>query len=198
MTSLILVSRETLLQTRLLSVAPLSAATFSMALVQVQSGGVVILRCFLACLQASFTVLLTLLLSLRRRAVVTTCLRKVKHRITAPLRVPWLVIPSLDNEEADVRSNDAVADGHADIRASAVMTNDNDDDADNGNFDDTLGEILGASSMATPSLDLDLLFGAVDSKVDLHRTLLLSPLSPSPLPPQLVSPPPSAVAEEPI
>jgi len=173
----------------------LSAATLSMALVQVQSGGVAILRCFL---QASFPVLLNLLLSLCHRAVVTTCRRKVKHRITAPLRVPWLVIPSLDNEEADVRSNDAVADGHADIRASAVMTNDNDDDADNGNFDDTLGEILGASSMATPSLDLDLLFGAVDSKVDLHRTLLLSPLSPSPLPPQLVSPPPSATAGEAI
>jgi len=39
LTSLILVSRETLLQARLLSVA-LSAATLSMALVQVQSGGV--------------------------------------------------------------------------------------------------------------------------------------------------------------
>ena len=38
LTSLILVSRETLLQARLLPVA-LSAATFSMALVQVQSGG---------------------------------------------------------------------------------------------------------------------------------------------------------------
>jgi len=80
LTSLILVSRETLLQTRLLSVV-LSAATFSMALVQVQSGGVAILRWFLACLQALFPVLLTLLLPLRRRAVVTTCLRKVKHRM---------------------------------------------------------------------------------------------------------------------
>ena len=28
-------------------------------------------------------------------AVVTTCLRKVKHRITAPLRVPQLVVPPL-------------------------------------------------------------------------------------------------------
>jgi len=58
-------------------------------------GGVTILRCSLALLQASFPVLLTLLLHLRRRAVVTTCRRKVEHRITAPLRVPWLVIPSL-------------------------------------------------------------------------------------------------------
>jgi len=47
LTSLILVSRETLLHARPLSVA-LSAATFSMALVQVQSGGVAILRWFVA------------------------------------------------------------------------------------------------------------------------------------------------------
>ena len=58
-------------------------------------GGVAILRWFLACLQASFTVLMTLFLPLRRRAVVTTCLRKAKHRITAPLRVPWLAVPPL-------------------------------------------------------------------------------------------------------
>ena len=83
-----------LLQARLLSVA-LSAATLSMALVQVQSGGVTILRWFLSCLQASFPVLLTLLLPLRRRAVVNTCLRKVKHRITAPFRVPRLIVPPL-------------------------------------------------------------------------------------------------------
>jgi len=53
------------------------------------------LRWFLACLRASFTVLMTLLLPLRRQAVVTTCLRKVKHRITAPLPVPWLAVPPL-------------------------------------------------------------------------------------------------------
>ena len=94
LTSLILVSREALLQARLLSVA-LSTVILSLALVQVQSGGVAILRWFLACLQASFTVLLTLFLPLRRRAVVTTCIRKVKHRITAPLRVPRLAVPPL-------------------------------------------------------------------------------------------------------
>jgi hypothetical protein len=82
----------TLLQARLLSV---STATFLMALVQVQSGGVAMLRWFLACLQASFPVLLTLLLPLHRRAEVTTCLRKGKHRITAPRRVPRLVVPPL-------------------------------------------------------------------------------------------------------
>ena len=59
-------NRETLLQARLLSVT-LYAVIFSLASVQVQSG----LRWFLACLQASSTVLLTLLLPLRRRAVET-------------------------------------------------------------------------------------------------------------------------------
>ena len=49
-TSLILVSRENLLQARLLTMV-LYAATLSMALVQVQSGGVAILRWFQACLQ---------------------------------------------------------------------------------------------------------------------------------------------------
>jgi len=92
LTSLILVSRGTLLHARLLSVA-LSAMILSS--VQVQSGGLAILRWFLACLQALFTVLMTLFLRLRRRAVVTTCLRKVKHHITAPLRVPQLAIPPL-------------------------------------------------------------------------------------------------------
>jgi len=47
LTSLILVSGETLLQARLLPVV-LFAAILSMALVQVQSGGVVILRWVLA------------------------------------------------------------------------------------------------------------------------------------------------------
>ena len=94
LTSLILVNRETLLQARLLSVT-VYAVIFSLASVQVQSGGVAILRWFLACLQASSTVLLTPLLPLRRRAVVTTCLRKVKHRITASLRVPRLAVPPL-------------------------------------------------------------------------------------------------------
>jgi len=91
---IILVSREALLQARLLSVT-LSAVILSLALVQVQLGGVAIHRWFLACLQASSTVLWTLLLPLRRRAVVTTWLRKVKHRITAPLRVPRLAVPPL-------------------------------------------------------------------------------------------------------
>jgi len=99
-------------------------------------------------------------------------------------------------EEANVRANAAVVDGHADVCASTVMTVDNDDDADDGNFDDTLSEILGSSSWFAPSLDLDLAFGTVDSNVDPACTLLLSPLSPLPSP--LASPPPSAVAGEPI
>ena len=86
--------------------------------------------------------------------------------------------------------------GHADARASAVLTdNDNDYDANDGDFPDTLGEILGAPFMASPALDFDHAFGAADSNVDFDRTHLLSP--PSPLPPSLASPPSSAAAGEP-
>ena len=89
----------------------------------------------------------------------------------------------VDNVEADVRANVAVADGHADIRARAVMTDDKIEyDADEDDFDDTHGEALGASFRATPSLNLNLLFGAVDPNVNLSRPALLSPLSPLPLP----------------
>jgi len=102
----------------------------------------------------------------------------------------------VDNEDANVCANFAFADGHASIHASALMTDDNDDDADDGNFDDTLGEILGISSRGTSSLDLDLAFSDVTSNVDLACTPLPSPLSP--LPPPLSSPPASAAAEEPI
>ena len=56
----------------------------SMALVQVQSGGVAILCCPLAALPAMFPVLLSLLLSLCHRVAVSTCRRKAKHRIAAP------------------------------------------------------------------------------------------------------------------
>jgi len=137
--------------------------------------------------------------------VVTTCRRNLPTQSQASYRSASSS-PSarrassgfdVDNEEANVRANVAFADGHADIRASAVMTDDEiDDDADEDDFDDTHGEALGASFRATPSLDLDLLFGAVNSNVDLHRTPLLSSLSP--LPPPLASPPPSAAAGEPI
>jgi len=59
------------------------------------------------------------------------------------------------------------------------MTDDNNDDIDDGNFDDTLSEILGTSSRV-----VDLAFGAVDVNVDLACTSLLSP--PSHLPPPLL------------
>jgi len=50
-----------------------------------------------------------------------------------------------------------VATRHADVRESTVMTNnDNNDDAIDGDFPNTLGEILGTSFMATPAFDLDL------------------------------------------
>ena len=100
------------------------------------------------------------------------------------------------NEEANVRANAAVVPGYADVRVSAVMTDDNDDDVDDGNLDDTLSEILGTSSRVATSLDLDLAFGAVNVNVDLACTSLLSPLSH--LPPPISSPPSSAAAGEPI
>jgi len=96
------------------------------------------------------------------------------------------------NEEADVRANATVVDGHADVRASAVMNETNDDGANVGNLDD----ILGASSRVATPLDLDLAFGAVDVIDGLSCTSLLSPLSP--LPPPIASPPSSAAAGEPI
>ena len=80
-------------------------------------------------------------------------------------------------KEANVRANAAVVPGYADVRASAVMTDDNNDDVDDGNFDDTLSEILGTSSRVATSTDLDLAFGAVDVNVDLACTSLLSPIS---------------------
>ena len=63
-----------------------------------------------------------------------------------------------------------------------------------GDFDDTHGEILGASFRATPSLYLDLAFGTVDSNIDLHRTHLFFPVSPLLTP--LASPPLSAADGE--
>ena len=62
--------------------------------------------------------------------------------------------------------------GYADVCASAVMTDDNNDDVDDGNFDDTLSEILGTSSRVATSPDLDLAFGAVDVNVDRACTSL--------------------------
>ena len=76
------------------------------------------------------------------------------------------------------------------------MTDDNNDDVDDGNFDDTLSEILGTSSRVATSPDLDLAFGDVDVNVDRACTSLLSPLSH--LPPPTSSPPSSAAAGEPI
>jgi len=99
------------------------------------------------------------------------------------------------NEDADVRTNTTVVDGHAQVRASAVMTDDNDDGANVGNLDDILSEFLGASSSVATPLDLDLACGAVDVTDGLSCTSLLSPLSP--LPPPIVSPPSSAAAREP-
>jgi len=99
-------------------------------------------------------------------------------------------------EEADVRANATVVDGHADVCVSAVMTEDNDDGAYVGNLDDIHNDILGASSMVATPLDLDLAFGAVDVTAGLSCTSLLSSLSP--LPPPIASPSSSTAAGEPI
>jgi len=96
------------------------------------------------------------------------------------------------NEDAHVRANAAVVDGHADVCASAVMAHVNDDNADDGIDDDALCKIFGASSRVAPSLDIDHAFGAVDINVDFACTSFLSPLSP--LPPPITSPPPSAAS----
>jgi len=100
------------------------------------------------------------------------------------------------NKEANVHANAAVVDGRANVRASAVLIDDYDDDTNVGNLNDTLSEILGASSKVATSLDLDLAFGNVDVNDDLACTSLLSPLSPLPLP--IASPPSSAAAGEPM
>jgi len=100
------------------------------------------------------------------------------------------------NEEADVRANAAVVDGHTDVCASAVMTHVNNDDAYHSICDKTFCEILGASSRVATSPGLHLAFGAVDVNDDVACTSLLSPLSP--LPPNIASPPPSAAAGKPI
>ena len=54
-----------------------------------------------------------------------------------------------DAEKANVRVSVNVASGHADARTRAVMTDyDNDHDANDANFSDTFGKILGATVMA--------------------------------------------------
>ena len=100
------------------------------------------------------------------------------------------------NEEANVRANATVIDGHADVRASAVMTEANDDGANVGNLYDILIDILGASSRVATPLDLDLAFSAVDVTDGLLCNSLLSPLCH--LPPPIASFPSSAAAGEPI
>jgi len=80
----------------------------------------------------------------------------------------------------NARENVVVAEGHVDVRAStATMST-----MPTTMILITLGEILGASFRDSPSLDLDLAFGAIDSNVDLACTRLLFP--PSPLHPLLL------------
>jgi len=109
--------------------------------------GVAILRCSQAGLLALFPALLSLLLFLCHRVVVSTQPSDTKPSRSASssllARRPSSCF-DVDNEEADARANVVVANGHADVRASAAIINDNDDDADDGDFDDTPGGIPGA------------------------------------------------------
>ena len=56
------------------------------------------------------------------------------------------------NEEADVRANATVVNGYAHVRASAVMTEDNDDGANVGKLDDILSDILHPGSQLLSTL----------------------------------------------
>jgi len=197
-TSLILVSRETLLQACLLPVV-LSAATLSMALMQVQSGRVCNPSLFpsmtTGVVPGSVDSASDPLLSGRGNYLPRQSQASYRSAFSSPSACRPSSGFDVDNEEADVRAMSPLQTGMLiSVRAlSAVMTEDEiDDDADEDDFDDNHGETLGASFRATLSLDLDLLVGAVDS----NSIPLLSPLSP--LPPPLSSPPPSAAAEEPI
>jgi len=199
LTSLILVSREALLQARLLSVT-LSAVIFSLASVQVQSGGggnpSLVSSMPSDVVHGPFDSASAPPSSSRGNYLATQSQSSYHSASSSPsARHPSSGFDGV-NKEASVRANAAVVHGHADVRASAVMTDDNNDDVDEGNFDDSLIEILGTSSRVATSLDLDLAFGAVDVNVDLACTSLLSPLSH--LPPPISSPPSSAAAGEPI
>jgi len=55
---------------------------------------------------------------------------------------------------------------HINNIANDTNTNADDGNADDGDFADTPSEIFGVSLMATPVLDLNGAFGAVDSTVD--------------------------------
>jgi len=153
LTSLIFVSRETLVQVRLLP-AVLSVPTLSMALVQVQTGGVALLspRMPADVVSGSFASASVPLSSGRglylptqsQASYCSTSLSPSAHRPSSCFVV--------DNEEANVRANVVVADGHADVRTSAVMTDDdNDDVANDGDFPDRrlcLGKIPGTTPTA--------------------------------------------------
>jgi len=60
----------------------------------------------------------------------------------------------VDNQEAGVCANVDVADGQADIRASAVMTHDNDDNANDGNWMTLLAKSLTINLGSQPLLTL--------------------------------------------
>jgi len=122
LTSLILVSRETLLQARLLPVV-LSAATLSMALVQVQSGGGGNPSLFSSMTAGVVPGLVDSASapsppsSGRGNYLLTQSQASYHSASSSPLARRPCSGFDVDNEEANVRANFAVADGHANVRA---------------------------------------------------------------------------------
>ena len=179
LTPLILVSREALLHARLLSVT-LSAVILSLTLVQVQSrgGNPSLVSSMPPGVGHGPDDSVSAPPSSGRGNYLPTQSQASYHSASSnpSARRPSTGFDGV-NEEADVRANATIVDGHADVRASAVtvMTDDNNDGANVGNLNDILSEILGASSRVATPLDLDLAFGAVDVTDGLACTSLLSP-----------------------
>ena len=171
LTYLILVNRETLLQARLLPVT-LYAVKFSLASVQVQSGGggnPSLVSSMPPGVVPGPVDSASAPPSLGRGNYLPTHSQAL-YLIASSSPSACCLSSGFDgvNEEANVRVNAAIVEG----------------------------KIFGASSRVATSLDLDLAFGAIDINNNLDCTSLLSPLSP--LPPPTVSPPSPAAAGEPI
>ena len=103
---------------------------------------------------------------------------------TSPARRPSSGFDGV-NEEANVRANATVVDGHANVHASAVMTHVNDDDANDGIFDDTL--CMKSSVLHSWSLFLSTLISHLAPSTSTSTSLALhfslhSPPSPLPSP----------------
>jgi len=141
LTSLILVSRETLLHARLLSVS-LSAVILSLVQVQLGGGHPSLVSSMPAGVFHGPDDSVSAPPSSGRGNYLPTQSQASYHSASSSpsARRPSSGFDSV-NEEAHVRANTTVVDGHADVRASAVMTEANDDGENVGNLDDILSDI---------------------------------------------------------